>query len=225
MYKFNFKLWVWNHMPEFFKKLNENSLFFRMLKALCSSFTIVLRKTQALQAQISLAKATANSLGLYGEELKLKREVGENDEDYRSKLLVLNTIYSGNISISNLKALTFSFLGITPEVYSSYRNQRQEYINTASKPLALGLLLTKITDTFKRLTYYILLPDLEGATVNRQRYINVILQINYGANIPIIVEKKDQGSGVILGRSTLGTIKSYITSIIEPDIIFVERWY
>ena len=58
-----------------------------------------------------------------------------------------------------------------------------------------------------------------------QRYINVILQINYGANIPIILEKKDQGSGVILGRSTLGTIKSYITSIIEPDIIFVERWY
>ena len=225
MYKFNFKLWIWNHMPEFFKKLNENSLFFRMLKALCSSFTIVLQKSQALQAQTSIAKATANSLDLYGEELKLKREVGENDEDYRSKLLVLNTIYSGNISISNLKALTFSFLGITPEVYSSYTNQRQEYINTASKPLALGLLLTNITDTFKRLTYYILLPDLDGATVNRQRYINVILQINYGANIPIIVEKKDQGSGVILGQSTLGTIKSYITSIIEPDIIFVERWY
>ena len=173
MYKFNFKLWIWNHMPEFFKKLSENSLFFRMLKALCSSFTIVLQKSQTLQAQTSIAKATANSLDLYGEELKLKREVGENDEDYRSKLLVLNTIYSGNISISNLKALTFSFLGITPEVYSSYTNQRQEYINTASKPLALGLLLSKITDTFKRLTYYILLPDLDGATVNRQRYINV----------------------------------------------------
>ena len=224
MFDFNFKSWVWNHLPSFFKRLGETSLFFGFLAAMCSSFRVVLKKVKFIQDQTNLRTATGSSLEIYGSELKLKREAGETDEAYRSKLLVLSSIYEGDISQVNLKALTFSFLKVTPEIYDGYKSQKEKYVQTKGKLLALGLFDKRVTEIFKRLVYYILLPDLQGADINRQRYVNAVLQINYGANIPIILEKREKASGIVLGSSALGTIKSYMTSVLEPDIIFVERW-
>ena len=237
MLEFNFKNWVWNHLPPFFTRLGEGSLFFKLLNALCSAFVIVVQKLQTLQNQAILGEATGTSLDMYGVELKLEREDGENDADYRTKLIVLSTIYEGGISIANLKALTFAFFPsidpkTLPEVYSAYQHQDENnkyirYIDPQeeSKTLALGLFDRDITKVFRRLAYYILLPDLNSFSVNRERYINSVLQVNYGANIPVILEKKTAATAITLGSSVLGTITSYITSASEPNIIFVERWY
>ena len=223
---FRFQKWVWQHLPPWFTRLGESSLMFSLLKALCSPFEgVVSNKIRELQKQVSLNSATGGSLDEYGKELGLEREEIESDESYRNKLIILDLIFRTGISIANIKALTFAFLGAAPEVYSAWDAQQNEYVNTQNGLLVLGLEPESIDDEFKRFVYYIVLPDLGSTTVNRRRYLSAVVSVNYGANEPFVVEKKDRATGIILSESTIGTIKSYITSILYPNPILVEKWF
>lgn len=216
-YTYNFTKWIWQHLPKRIVALKETSLWARLLKSLLKPVEqLGVPMANELIDAIFLSTAVDEPLEKHGEEYRLRRSPGETNDEYRARLISLRQSRRAGAVKGTLKALSFVYLGVIPEIVESMHNEGVGFKigetkiapSDDNKPqfYAIGVNAKGPYDElYRAFVYWIILPDLsDRENVPVAEFVRAIERVNYGGNEPVIFEKRKKVESCKIGMLTIG---------------------
>ncbi|MBE7439134.1 MAG: hypothetical protein HS115_11805 [Spirochaetales bacterium] len=121
-FSFAFLIAWWPNLRRAIRALPAESIWYRFLLRINLAFERRAVKASWIYKQQNLETSDSYGLDLWGQRMQLARAEGENDTDYKARLLIHRAVQSSGASISVKMMIAQSLTGAAVQIFKIYRS-------------------------------------------------------------------------------------------------------